>query len=108
VIAPNVPSTGSARQFFFHVLLNNRTYFLRVTGGPHSGCVKANPQDPSGPGYGAALHPGAEPTARGDTYLGGSPPGIISCPGIYRLSISVLNAHSQPYRPFGSATFVVR
>jgi len=105
---PNPVVTGSARQFFFHVLLNNRTYFLRVTGGPHSGCVKTNPQDPSGPGYGAALHPGAEPTARGDTYLGGSPPGIISCPGIYRLSISVLNAHSQPYRPFGSATFVVR
>lgn len=107
VIAPNVASASSARQFYFHVLLNNRTYFLRVTGGPHPGCIKPNPQDPTGPGYGEVLHPGAEATVRGDTYLDNSPPGIIGCPGTYRLSVSVLNNHNQPYLPFGSATFAI-
>lgn len=108
VIAPNAPSSSSARGFFFHVLLNHRTYFLRVTGGPDAGCVRPDPADPSGgPGYGIALHPGDEPTVRGDTFFDSSPPGITRCPGSYRLSVSVLGPGGKPYPPFGSATFIV-
>jgi hypothetical protein len=99
---------GPGPQLFFNVLLNHRNYFLRLTGGPRSGCIAGNPQDPSGPGYGEVLHPGAEPTVRGDTYLAGGPLGVIRCPGTYGFSVSVVGPHSQPYSPFGSATFTVR
>lgn len=108
LIVPNTASRSSARQFYFHVLLNNRTYFLRVTGGPHPGCVTPNPQAPQGPGYGAVLHPPDQVAVRGDTYQGSSPRDIITCPGTYRLSISVLNNQNHPDPPFGSASFTVR
>jgi hypothetical protein len=99
---------GPGPQLFFNVLLNHRSYFLRVTGGPRPGCIAPNPQDPSGPGYGGALRPGDEPTVRGDTYLASGPLGVIKCPGAYRYSISVTSADGRPYPPFGSATFAVR
>ena len=110
VVIPNpTPRVGAAIWFVFNVLLNHRTYFARVTGGPHTGCVAANPADPEhGPGYGTALHPGAEQTVRGDTYLDGAPAGVTRCPGTYRLSISVLGSSGAPDPPFGSATFTAR
>ncbi len=72
-VVPSIVTLRSARlgpgaQLFFKVLLNHRGYFLRLTGGPRAGCVKANPQDPGGPGYGQVLRPLGEPTVRGDTY----------------------------------------
>jgi len=114
VIVPRVTtlraaSLGPAPAFFFNVLLNDRNYFVRVTGGPRSRCITSNPNDPTGPGYGAIDRPAAEqPTVRGDTYEDNVPLGAINCPGTYRLSISVLNDHNRPYSPFGSATFTVR
>ncbi|MGO9974919.1 MAG: hypothetical protein ACLP01_19365 [Solirubrobacteraceae bacterium] len=108
VVTRKSVTLGPGPQLFFNVLLNHRNYFLRLTGGPRPGCITANPQDPSGPGYGEVLQPGAEPTVRGDTYLDGGPLGVIKCSGTYRFSISVLNEHDKPYPPFGSASFTVR
>lgn len=122
VIAPNpvsigMPEGSQARippsiQFFFHVLLNHRDYFVRVTGGPHPGCITPNPSYPRDAGYAAILTPGDEPTVRGDTYQDiipiGARTGVVTCPGTYRLSVSVLNSHNQPYPPFGSATAIIR
>lgn len=113
VLVPSVVTLRSVRlgpgpRLFFTVLLNHRGYFLRLSGGPRPGCVSANPQASSGPGYGEILRPGDEPTVRGDTYLAGGPVGVIKCPGAYRVSISVLGRRGQPYRPFGSATLTVR
>lgn len=61
-----------------------------------------------GTGDGAELPAITQQTVRGDTFSD-SPAGYvnISCRGVYRLSISVLNGH-RPYPPFGSATFTVR
>jgi hypothetical protein len=95
---------GSAPAFFFNVLLNGRTYFARVTGGPRPACVR--PQSAR-----ASLGirgPLGERSVRGSTYEDGVPLGVIRCRGTYRLSVSVLDAHNHPYPPFGSATFIVR
>ena len=112
-VVPNIVTLRSARlgpgaQLFFKVLLNHRDYFLRLSGGPHAGCVKANPQDPGGPGYGQVLRPLAQQTVRGDTYEAAAPLGTISCPGKYRVSISVLKDANRPYPSFGSANLTVR
>jgi hypothetical protein len=100
---------GPGPQFFFKALLNHRIYFIRVTGGPHPSCIKSNPRLSDGTSNGADLRTFAQPTVRGDTFSGGVAGSVnISCRGVYRLSVSVLNSHNQPYPPFGSATFSIR
>jgi hypothetical protein len=111
-----VPSTvtlhsirfGPGPQFFFKALLNHRLYFMRVTGGPRPSCVTSNPRFSDGTSNGADLRTVAQPTVRGDTFNGGVAGNInISCRGVYRLSVSVLDINNRPYPPFGSATFSV-
>jgi hypothetical protein len=96
--------------FFFNALLDNRRYFLGITGGPRPGCVRSGPQPSAGSGYGSIDEEFLRDSnnVRGDTEQGNVPAGVIDCPGTYRLSISVVGNHSQPYPPFGSATFTVR
>ena len=100
--------TGTGPQFFFQVLLNHRSYFERLTGGPRPGCVQSYPSVGAGQGYGQTFSSFAEPTLRGGTFGQTVPIGAIACRGTYRLSVSVLNGRNQPYPPFGSATFTVR
>lgn len=114
VIVPNTVTLrsvefGPGPQFFFKALLNHRLYFMRVTGGPRPGCTKSNSKLSDGTSNGADLRTFAQPTVRGDTFSG-SPFGAVhlSCRGVYRLSVSVLNSDYKPYPPFGSATFSVR
>jgi hypothetical protein len=100
---------GPGPQFFFKALLNHRLYFMRVTGGPRPGCIKPSPRFSDGTSNGADLRTYAQPTVRGDTFSGGVAGSVnISCRGVYRLSVSVLNSNDKPYPPFGSATFSVR
>ena len=114
-VVPSIVTLRSARlgpgaQLFFKVLLNHRGYFLRLSGGPHAGCVKANPQDPGGPG----LRPSPRAPCTADScvwrHIRGCGPilGAISCPGKYRVSISVLKDANRPYPSFGSASLTVR
>jgi len=99
---------GPGPDFFFKALLNYRSYFLRLTGGPRPDCVQSYPRAPAGQGYGQTFSALGEPTVRGDTFMGGVPLSVIGCAGTYRLSVSVLGSHNRPYPPFGSATFTVR
>jgi hypothetical protein len=115
VIVPNHTTLRAARlgpapQFFFTVLLSHRSYYARVSGGPHSGCLRTNGRRAVGASAGAVLRPLGEPTVRGDTFEGSTldTGAQITCPGVYRLSISVVGPDGHPYRPFGSATFAVR
>jgi hypothetical protein len=99
---------GPGPQFFFKALLNHRLYFMRVTGGPRPGCIKSSPRFSDGTSNGADLRTFAQPTVRGDTFSGGVAGSVnISCRGVYRLSVSVLNSNDKPYPAFGSATFGV-
>jgi hypothetical protein len=72
--------------------------------------VRSGPQPSAGSGYGAIDEEFLRDSnnVRGDTEQGNVPAGVIDCPGTYRLSISVVGNHNQPYPPFGSATFTVR
>jgi hypothetical protein len=100
---------GPGPQFFFKALLNHGIYFMRVTGGPRPGCVKSNPRFSDGTSNGADLRTFAQPTVRGETFSGGVAGNVnISCRGVYRLSVSVLDSNKRPYPPFGSATFRIR
>jgi hypothetical protein len=100
---------GPGPQFFFKALLNHRLYFMRVTGGPSPSCIKSNPRFSDGTSNGANLRTVAQPTVRGDTFNGGVAGSVsISCRGVYRLSVSVLDSNNRTYPPFGSATFSVR
>jgi hypothetical protein len=111
-----LPSTATLRsltlgpdpQIFFNVLLNHATYFLRLTGGPRSGCLQQRRNGQPESSYGEVLNPPSEADVRGDTFEDNVPFGVITCRGTYRLSVSVLNAHGKPYPPFGSANFAVR
>jgi hypothetical protein len=99
---------GPGPQFFFKALLSHRVYFTRVTGGARPDCIKSNPRFSDGTSNGADLRTFAQPTVRGNTFSGGIAGSInISCRGVYRLSVSVLNSNNKPYPPFGSATFSV-
>lgn len=111
-----VPSTvtlrsirfGPGPQFFFRALLNHRLYFMRVTGGPRPSCVTSNPRFSDGTTNGADLRTVVQPTVRGDTFNAGVAGNVsISCPGVYRLSVSVLDSNNRPYPAFGSAAFSV-
>jgi hypothetical protein len=95
--------------FFFNTLLNDRKYYVRITGGPNRNCVRSGPQRSAASGYGAIDKQLLVDSndVRGDTEQA-NVPGVIDCAGTYRLSISVVDNHDQPYPPFGSATFTVR
>lgn len=111
VIVPAVTARGSANNgplFFFKPLLNDRSYLLRLTGGPRPRCVKSDPGVAGGEGYVQILTEPGAPNVRGDTFEGSVPLLVIGCAGTYRLSVSVLTGRNQPYPPFGSATFTVR
>jgi hypothetical protein len=111
VIAPDVGSLSTTFNVFFRALLTGRDYLQRITGGPHPGCVKPIPPHEFGKAgqYGTELYGDSRSisyTVRGETFSS-LVQNAVSCPGTYRLSISVLNDRDQPYPRFGSATFMV-
>lgn len=112
VIAPDVGSMNTRFNVFFRALLTGRDYVQRITGGPRPGCVKPiPPHEFGGVGrYGQELY--GDPrsisyTVRGETFSS-LVQNAVSCPGMYRLSISVLSSRDRPFPPFGSTTFTVR
>jgi hypothetical protein len=95
----------------FNPLLNNRNYYAHVSAGPRPSCV-VNPSSTlvnrtetrresflSGHGRDGNLRGSSDSLPISAT---------ITCPGTYRISISVLKPNGHPYKPFATVTLKVR
>jgi hypothetical protein len=101
--APSIPAPQPARAraflVLFHVLIQHAEYGVRVTGGPHPGCVRP-------PAYGRGTSLPGPPAPRGGTFRG-----LLSlagsCPGDYTISAYVRGPHGVNHRAFGSAAITI-
>jgi hypothetical protein len=95
----------------FNALLNHRNYYARVSGGPRPGCVEnpssrlvARRETQMQKFFGGHFR---DQNVRGSTYTRVGPV-IVNCPGTYTVSVSVLNSHGLPYKPFARVKLTVR